>query len=1023
MSNVKNLFSDNGILWSIRANNISGNYSQDMNLDPSSNFSFSRNGATIATLGSNVIASSIIDGLDVSGTYFSNSVSALRIPADTSNNRPQGRPGYIRYNTTTDLVEYWNASTNAWVPISEPSPNITSISPNYVPEDSSFNYTITGTNFNTSSSVQFIGDVDTVVYNSFGPTNFISDTTITATNTLAMSDASINTGFFVKVTNTASGLNFTTPSALLSYNKGPFWNTVDSTNLGTGISASTYTISNEPFQDLSASELIPNLPLTYSYASSPVGAPLVFLDSSNNLGKLYGTMPTITSSVSSVYSFTAIVTDASNAVSPIRTFFFTVSVPLASITGGTVAIGYTDSEGNNFRSSPPYSGGYTVYVFTNGTSSFVTTQFFPSYVSYLVVGGGGAGGSGNAGGSAGGGGGAGGYLTGYKAITAVTTYTINVGVGGTGTSTIGNSGGTSSISGTGISLSAAGGGGGSDNSPPGVDGGSGGGAGLRKGDTTGIGGAGNTPSTTPAQGNAGGTALIFDTSAQGRGGGGGSALARGGGGYGNSQLNSNYATGPGGTGGSGISNTIRGTGVVVYSGGGGSGGYDRLLGVGGNGGGGAGSGSTGSVVATLYNTPGTAGTANTGGGGGGTATGTGVLSAVSGGAGGSGIVILRHLTNIIASNTPTAFSINGSTSFGSPINGTYLTASTYQTGTNTTPGTATVTYVDSNGANPRAFALGAYSGGFTVVTFLTTTPTTIYTWTSSNLAGTLRPLGTQVERYGNTTDFSFNAISPFPAQIEYLIVAGGGTGAKGTGTVTYGGGGGAGQVLAGMTSITPGTTYTIKVGSGAVMDPNVLSGGAGTPGFNTSLSANGINSSAFSLTASGGTGGNGGSVGPNGSAVVATTWNPAATMGTGGTSGNGFLGGLNVPNGANGTNPAGGGGGASDFGRPPNFYWTNSGGYGIASQISGTLTGYAAGGGGGGDGVSPAAPSNYIGGSSPAGVVIGGTGGGTGSTSLYPTAGTANTGSGGGGMRSDEDGPGGGGGTGIIIIKFPSFVC
>ena len=69
--------------------------------------------------------------------------------------------------------------------------------------------------------------------------------------------------------------------------------------------------------------------------------------------------------------------------------------------------------------------------------------------------------------------------------------------------------------------------------------------------------------------------------------------------------------------------------------------------------------------------------------------------------------------------------------------------------------------------------------------------------------------------------------------------------------------GGAGQVLAGMTSITPGTTYTIKVGSGAVMDPNVLSGGAGTPGFNTSLSANGINSSAFSLTASGGTGGNG----------------------------------------------------------------------------------------------------------------------------------------------------------------------
>ena len=1025
MSNVKNLFSDNGILWSIRANDISGNYSQGISLDSSSNFAFSRSGSKIATLGSNVIASSIIDGLDVSGTYFSNSVSAIGIPADTSNNRPAGQAGYIRYNTDTDIIEYWNAGTNAWVPISEPSPTVTSISPNYVPEDSSFNYTITGDNFNTFSSVQFIGNVDTTVYNAEGPTNFINATTITARNTFAMSDASNNTGFFIKITNTNSGLSYTSPTAILSYNRGPVWNTSENTNLGTGISATTYTLSNEPFQDLSASDVnVPEeLPLIYSYVSTPVGASGVLLDTSNNLGKLYGTMPTITTSVSSVYNFTAIVQDASGSFSPIRNFFFTVTIPLATITGGTVSIGYTDSEGNNFRSSPPYSGGYTVYVFTNGTSSFVTTQFFPSYVSYLVVGGGGAGGSGNAGGSAGGGGGAGGYLTGYKAITAVTSYTVVVGSGGTGTSTIGNSGGASSISGTGISLSAAGGGGGADNSCIGVAGGSGGGAGLRKGDTIGIGGAGNTPSTTPAQGNAGGTALIFDTSAQGRGGGGGSALARGGGGYGNSQLNSNYATGPGGTGGSGISNTIRGTGVVVYSGGGGSGGYDRLLGVGGNGGGGAGSGSTGSVVATGYNTPGTAGTANTGGGGGGTATGSGVPSAVSGGAGGSGIVILRHLTNIIASNTPTAFSINGSTSFGSPINGTYLTASTYQTGTNTTPGTATVTYVDSNGANPRAFALGAYSGGFTVVTFLTTTPTTGYTWTSANLAGTLRPLVEQVQRYGNTTDFSFNAISPFPAQIEYLIVAGGGTGAKGTGTVTYGGGGGAGQVLAGMTSITPGTTYTIKVGSGAVMDPNVLTGGAGTPGFNTSLSANGINSSAFSLTASGGTGGNGGSVGPNGSAVVATTWNPAATMGTGGTSGNGFLGGLNVPNGANGTNPAGGGGGASDFGRPPNFYWTNSGGYGIASQISGTLTGYAAGGGGGGDPVSPGAPSNYIGGSSPAGVVIGGTGGGTGSTSLYPTAGTANTGSGGGGMRSDEDGPGGGGGTGIIIIKFPSYVC
>ena len=134
---VRDFIPNDGSLWSIRANDISGNYNQGMNLDPSSNFAFSRSGATIATLGSNLITpstSSLYDGLDVSGTYFSNSVSALRIPADTSNNRPAGVAGYIRYNTDTNFIEYWNANTNAWVPISEPPPEITSISPTYYPK-------------------------------------------------------------------------------------------------------------------------------------------------------------------------------------------------------------------------------------------------------------------------------------------------------------------------------------------------------------------------------------------------------------------------------------------------------------------------------------------------------------------------------------------------------------------------------------------------------------------------------------------------------------------------------------------------------------------------------------------------------------------------------------------------------------------------------------------------------------------------------------------------------------------------
>ena len=127
-----NLFGNDSYLWNVRAYDIPGNYNQGMKLDPSSNFSFRRNGDTIATLGSNLITpstSSLYDGLDVSGTYFSNSVSAIRIPADTSDNRPSGVAGYMRYNTTTDVIEYWNASINSWVPISEPSPIVSAVSP------------------------------------------------------------------------------------------------------------------------------------------------------------------------------------------------------------------------------------------------------------------------------------------------------------------------------------------------------------------------------------------------------------------------------------------------------------------------------------------------------------------------------------------------------------------------------------------------------------------------------------------------------------------------------------------------------------------------------------------------------------------------------------------------------------------------------------------------------------------------------------------------------------------------------
>jgi hypothetical protein len=227
----------------------------------------------------------------------------------------------------------------------------------------------------------------------------------------------------------------------------------------------------------------------------------------------------------------------------------------------------------------------------------------------LVVAGGASGGS-----SIGGGGGAGGYRTG-TALSISTAQTVTIGAGGTAPAAGGGGSGTDSTFST--ITSTGGGGGGGDGSPTGPsNGGSGGGA---RAGLTAI-GTGNTPSTSPSQGNSGG--IGAGTNPFGAGGGGGAGAVGGAG-----------ATAGGGNGGVGL-NTLTawfsatGTGVSGYvAGGGGGGNYNGgTYGSGGSGGGGA-AGAGG----------GTAATANTGGGGGGCGNG-----ATLGGAGGSGLTIVRY---------------------------------------------------------------------------------------------------------------------------------------------------------------------------------------------------------------------------------------------------------------------------------------------------------------------------------------------------------------------------------------------
>ena len=279
-------------------------------------------------------------------------------------------------------------------------------------------------------------------------------------------------------------------------------------------------------------------------------------------------------------------------------------------------------------------GDYKVHTFTSDGCFSVTNVGNPAgsdSVDYLVVAGGGGGGVSSGSGA----GGAGGFREGYNpgsytasplATTAlpvsVTTYPITVGAGGTGASSSPfppSATGTGSNSVFSTITSTGGGGGGSENpSSPikdGASGGSGGGGSYAGGGGTG--GTGNTPPTSPPQGNNGGA---------------GGGTYGGGGGGGATGTGSNYCgSGNGGNGGAGATTSISGS-PTAYAGGGGGGSQtpSSTVGTGGTGGGGPGGYSC--------STPGTPGTVNTGGGGGGGATPT----ALTGGNGGSGIVLIRY---------------------------------------------------------------------------------------------------------------------------------------------------------------------------------------------------------------------------------------------------------------------------------------------------------------------------------------------------------------------------------------------
>ena len=300
--------------------------------------------------------------------------------------------------------------------------------------------------------------------------------------------------------------------------------------------------------------------------------------------------------------------------------------------------------------------GYTILKFTTVGTCIYSAPDGSTDMQGLIVGGGGGGGA-----EMGGGGGGGGYVD-FETLTVTSqSLIIKVGAGGMGatpgTNQPGINGRSSSISGNGISLTALGGAGGasltfSDDAPARSGGGSGGGASGGIDNWGGLDLNSNEFQTSQTQtpslesifgeqfGNNGSPRCRLNLWCTGGGGGAGTSTATA-------------------DGGAGKENSILGT-TYLWAGGGGGSGHALDGGNGGLGGGGGGgnlsgpSGSGGSGLNSGSDSPdgffGGNGGANTGGGGGGAAWALGgnfgTLRDYAGGAGGSGIVVLRYLNQI-----------------------------------------------------------------------------------------------------------------------------------------------------------------------------------------------------------------------------------------------------------------------------------------------------------------------------------------------------------------------------------------
>ena len=516
------------------------------------------------------------------------------ISSGTTAQRSIEEAGKMRFNTSTNLMEYYDGTS--WKSIDSP-PLVSSVSPaNLLTGDGTGNYTIvvTGSSFSTNVTAEIITDGGV----SITPDTTTRNSSTQATLVVAKNKANLtnaNEPFDVKISNT-SGLAGTLADAL-NIDAQPVFSTAAG-SLGTiSDSARGSSITILAADPESGGDVV----YTLESGTLPAGASLA----SQSSGAVISGFSAVGSNTTS--NFTIRAKDAASNVTD-RAFSITVNAPQVS----------------SFTSSGTFS-------VPSGVSA----------VNVLVVAGGGSGGMPN-----GGGGGAGGLI--YRPAFPVSpggTVTVTIGDGGGGqTSPATGNSGQDSVFGT---LTAKGGGGGGGTNNPsgdsqsnGAPGGSaGGGSGGESGDGNAQPGSATQPTQSGESGNYGfgNVGNIGEGAPSAR-----RAGAGGGGAGGTSGRGCIGGSAQGGAGGVGKAYTIAdGTTSVYYAGGGGGGSQSdpspATGGSGGQGGGGDGSfRSQGANPGTAA--PGRNATANRGGGGGGGASNT----PSGAGSGGKGVVIVAY---------------------------------------------------------------------------------------------------------------------------------------------------------------------------------------------------------------------------------------------------------------------------------------------------------------------------------------------------------------------------------------------